>query len=137
MPPKPPPEDVNDFEEGTKQEETDSLDAFPSTIPLTSSPRTQTNRTPNTSYKPISAAAFFDKASEISAFVSQLLLRTYYTPPKVPNGTVMVCHYGVEYSGLFFAQDVSQVSNRDFAVVLFYTRRHSTISFPENIEWLQ
>lgn len=138
LPPMPPPEDDDDYEEG-EEEESDSLGALPFTIPPTSSPRTQTNRTPNTTYAPISAAAFFDKALEITVPASQLLFRTYYTPPKIPNGTVMVCHHGAGYSGLSFAcfaREVSQMSKGDCGVLSFDIRRHGILFFPGNIEWL-
>lgn len=127
LPPMPPPE----YEEnGEEEEETDSLGSLPSMPPPGSSPKTFSNRSPNVAYTPISAANYFDQALEITVPASELQFRIYYTPPKRPNGTVMVCHHGAGYSGLSFAcfaQEVSQMSKRDCGVLSFDVRRHGIL----------
>jgi len=124
LPPMPPPEDQED---GNEEEETDSLGSLPSMPPPGLLPRKASNRAPNPEYSPISAAGYFDQALEIAVPASQLQFRIYYTPPKLSNGTVLVCHHGAGWSGLSFAcfaQEVSQISKGECGILAFDVRRH-------------
>jgi protein phosphatase methylesterase 1 len=86
-----------------------------------------TKRTPNPAYAPISASSFFSQAVEVDVPSSGLIFRAYYTPPKKPNGTVMVFHHGAGYSALSFARlakEVEQMGGGEVGVVAIDARRH-------------
>jgi protein phosphatase methylesterase 1 len=123
LPPMPPPED-DEYDEGDEEEETDSLGSLPS---MMLPPKVPSHRIPNADYAPISASGYFDQALEVTVPSSQLQFRIYYTPPKLSNGTVMVCHHGAGYSGLSFAcfaQETTRISNGECGVLALDARRH-------------
>ncbi|KAI5119450.1 hypothetical protein M0805_008387 [Coniferiporia weirii] len=121
--------DVPDNEEA--EEEEDALGSLP-TMPPPRSPlqkhnTTRQKRTPNPEYSPISAAGYFDQAVEVTVPASGLNVRVYYSPPKVTNGTVMVCHHGAGYSGLSFAcfaKEVMSLTNGECGVLAMDARKH-------------
>ncbi|KAF8813490.1 hypothetical protein BYT27DRAFT_6373728 [Phlegmacium glaucopus] len=53
--------------------------------------------------------------------------RIYYTPPKLANGTIMICHHGAGYSGLSFAclaKEVTEMTKGECGVLSLDARRH-------------
>lgn len=90
-------------------------------------PRSKPKRPPNPAFAPISAAPFFDSAAQVSLEHRALDCRVYYTPPKLANGTVMICHHGAGYSGLSFAcfaKEVNDITSGECGVLAFDARRH-------------
>ncbi|KZP22623.1 protein phosphatase methylesterase [Athelia psychrophila] len=86
-------------------------------------------RSPNATYAPISAAAFFDTAYLSTVPASQLDFRVYYTAPKAKDGagTVMICHHGAGTSGLSFAcfaKEVTDMTDGECGVLALDARRH-------------
>ena len=64
---------------------------------------------------------------EVQVPQSHLNFRVYYTPSKVRDATLVVCHHGAGYSGLSFAcfaSEVSQMSNGELGVLVYDARRH-------------
>jgi protein phosphatase methylesterase 1 len=89
----------------------------------------RTRKSPNVTFAPISASAFFAEAAQSSVPASQLDFRIYYTPPKATDGTgtVMVCHHGAGTSGLSFAcfaKEVSDMTKEECGVLALDARRH-------------
>ena len=92
-------------------------------------------RQPNPNLSPISAAGYFEQATQVTVPSSGLEFRVYYTPPKFADGTVMVCHHGAGWSGLTFAafaKEVATLSGGECGVLALDCRGHgapsSTIS---------
>lgn len=59
--------------------------------------------------------------------VSGLDIRTYYTPPKFADGTVMVCHHGAGWTGLSFAcfaREIVTLSKGECGVLALDARGH-------------
>ncbi|KAH8094546.1 Alpha/Beta hydrolase protein [Cristinia sonorae] len=109
----------------------DSLGSLPSEMgpPKFSSSRRQ--RTSNPSFAPISAAGYFEQATQVSVVTSGLDFRAYYTPPKFADGSVLVCHHGAGYSGLSFAcfaKEVTRLSKGECGVLSFDCRGHGKTS---------
>lgn len=126
-----PPEELED---GDEAEETDALGSLPSMPPPPTSQKSgagpvSLKQSHLDAYKPISASGYFDQALEISVPPAQLNFRVYYTPPKVEDGTIVVCHHGAGYSALSFAcfaKEVTRLSNGECGVFAFDARRHGT-----------
>ncbi|OCH94861.1 protein phosphatase methylesterase [Obba rivulosa] len=91
-------------------------------------PRSQRRqRTPNAAFTPLSAANFFEQATQVAVTASGLDFRVYYTPPKFEGGTVLVCHHGAGYSGLSFAcftKEVVEMSKGECGVLALDCRGH-------------
>ncbi|KAJ6611157.1 protein phosphatase methylesterase [Mycena sp. CBHHK59/15] len=90
-------------------------------------PRSKPKHPPNPDFAPISAAAFFVDALQVSVAARDLDCRVYYTPPKFADGTVMVCHHGAGYSGLSFAclaKEIGDMSKGECGVLALDARRH-------------
>lgn len=123
-----PPEPDDDDEEA---EAADSLGSLPSGIgpaPMPSrAPRSARKRTPNVDFAPISAASFFEQATQVAVPASGLDVRAYYTPPRFADGTVMVCHHGAGQSALTFAcvaKEVTDMSRGECGVLALDCRGH-------------
>lgn len=89
----------------------------------------RTRKSPNATFAPISAAAFFAEALQSTVPASQLDFRVYYTAPKVKDGagTVMICHHGAGTSGLSFAcfaKEVTDMTGGECGVLALDARRH-------------
>lgn len=98
-------------------------------------PRLKPKRAPNPDFAPISASGYFEDALQVAVPSRGLDCRTYYTSPKVKNGTVMICHHGAGYSGLSFAcfaKEVTEMTKGECGVLAFDARRHGMISPPES-----
>jgi len=89
--------------------------------------RPKSKRAPNPNFSPISASGFFEDALQVSIPSRNLDCRIYYTPPKVGNGTVMICHHGAGYSGLSFAclaKEITEMTKGECGVLSLDARRH-------------
>lgn len=85
------------------------------------------SRAPNAMFSPVSAAGFFDQASQVSVVASGLEYRVYYSPPKYADGTVIVCHHGAGWSALTFAhfsKEVKSSSQGECGILAFDCRGH-------------
>ncbi|OBZ72210.1 Protein phosphatase methylesterase 1 [Grifola frondosa] len=131
LPPMP-HHDIPDEDEET--ESADSLGSLPTGMGPPAmqvwparTPRPARKRTPNASFAPISASAFFDQANQVAVPASGLDVRVYYTPPKFADGTVMICHHGAGYSGLTFAclaKEINDMSHGECGVLALDCRGH-------------
>ncbi|CCM04673.1 uncharacterized protein FIBRA_06859 [Fibroporia radiculosa] len=141
------PEDV-DEDEDEEEEATDTLGSLPTGAPMhllqppflltlvlrtntllrpTRAPWAPRKRAPNVSFAPISASAFFEQATQVEVPASELDVRAYYTPPRLVNGTVIVCHHGAGSSGLTFAcmaKAVVDLSKGECGVLALDCRGH-------------
>ncbi|KAF9048870.1 Alpha/Beta hydrolase protein [Panaeolus papilionaceus] len=118
-----PPVDTNDEEE-EEEEELDGIGDLPGSG---MGPPAMQSSTPNPQFAPISAAGFFESASQVAVPSRNLDTRVYYTPPKFKDGTVMICHHGAGYSGLSFAcfaKEVTALSKGECGVLALDARRH-------------
>ena len=89
--------------------------------------RPKSKRVPNPKFSPISASGYFEEALQVSIPLRNLDCRVYYTPPKLSNGTVMICHHGAGYSGLSFAcfaKEVTETTKGECGVLSLDARRH-------------
>lgn len=96
-----------------------------------SKPRAKSKRGPNPDFAPISASSFFDDALQVAVPSRNLDCRIYYTPPKLTNGTVMICHHGAGYSGLSFAcfaKEVGDMTRGECGVLALDARRHGELN---------
>ncbi|KAF8813476.1 protein phosphatase methylesterase [Phlegmacium glaucopus] len=96
--------------------------------------RPKSKRAPNLNFSPISASGFFEDALQVSIPSRNLDCRIYYTPPKLGNGTVMICHHGAGYSGLSFAclaKEVTEMTKGECGVLSLDARRHGRTSSTE------
>ncbi|KAL6307473.1 protein phosphatase methylesterase [Sparassis latifolia] len=112
-------EDEDDDEES---EAVDSLGSLPSTM---GPPQAQRNS--SVDHSPLSAAHFFDQATQVDVPDSGLDVRVFYTPPKFANGAVMICHHGAGHSGLTFAclaKEITSLSNGECGVLALDCRGH-------------
>jgi len=99
--------------------------------------RPKTKRVPNPSFSPISASGYFEEAFQVAIPLRNLDCRVYYTPPKLSNGTVMICHHGAGYSGLSFAcfaKEVTETTKGECGVFSLDARRHGKTSSTEAID---
>ena len=93
--------------------------------------RPKSKRVPNPNFSPISASGYFEEAFQVSIPLRNLDCRVYYTPPKLNNGTVMICHHGAGYSGLSFAcfaKEVTETTKGECGVLSLDARRHGNKS---------
>jgi len=118
-------------EEDEESEAADSVGSLPTGIgpaPMPSrAPRSIRKRAPNASFAPVSAAAFFEQATQVSVPASRLDVRAYYTPPRFAHGTVMVCHHGAGSSALTFAcvaKEIADMSRGECGVLALDCRGH-------------
>ncbi|KAF9522149.1 Alpha/beta hydrolase family-domain-containing protein [Crepidotus variabilis] len=118
--------------EADEEEENDLIGDLPGSglgppaLPA-NNPRNKPKRAPNSAFSPISAAGFFEDASQVSLPDRGLDCRVYYTSPKSKNGTIMVCHHGAGYSGLSFAcfaKEVTGMTKGECGVMALDARRH-------------
>jgi protein phosphatase methylesterase 1 len=89
--------------------------------------RPKSKRVPNPNFSPISASGYLEEAFQVSIPLRNLDCRVYYTPPKLSNGTVMICHHGAGYSGLSFAcfaKEVTETTKGECGVLSLDARRH-------------
>ena len=94
--------------------------------------RSKTKRVPNPDFSPISASGYFEEALQVSIPSRNLECRVYYTPPKLNNGTVMICHHGAGYSGLSFAcfaKEVTEMTKGECGVFSLDARRHGNTRY--------
>ncbi|KAF5359517.1 hypothetical protein D9756_002971 [Leucocoprinus leucothites] len=87
----------------------------------------RTKKAPNPEFAPISASDYFKEAVQVAVSARNLDVRSYYTPPKFADGSVMVCHHGAGYSGLSFAcfaKEVVDQTNGECGVLALDARRH-------------
>ncbi|TCD61169.1 Protein with carboxyl methyl esterase activity [Steccherinum ochraceum] len=133
LPPVPPTvypgHTYGDEVEDEEAEMEDSVGSLPSEMgpPKSFNLGKRQKKTPNPSFAPISAAAYFEQATQVSVVASGLDFRAYYTPPKFSDGTVLVCHHGAGYSGLSFAclaKEFTRLSKGECGVLSLDCRGH-------------
>ncbi|PCH42579.1 protein phosphatase methylesterase [Wolfiporia cocos MD-104 SS10] len=121
-----PPEDGEDDEESELADSIGSLPTGFGPAPMPSR-STRTKRAPNVNFAPISAAGYFEQATQADVSASGLDVRAYYTPPKFADGTVMVFHHGAGQSALTFAcvaKEVTEISRGECGVLALDCRGH-------------
>lgn len=104
-----------------------TLGSYPHCSYTSSGSRSQRSRQSNPAFSPLSASDCFDQAAQVTVPESKTTFQVYYTPPKLADGTVIVCHHGAGYSALTFAcfaKHVSIASQRECGVLSFDCRGH-------------